>query len=47
MEHEGDGDTNCGGSTWDNPQTIRKGTEKFGNKKTSRDYQDHIIFKIG
>ena len=31
MEHEGDGDTNCGWGTRDNPQRIRKRTGKLGN----------------
>ena len=32
MEHESDGDTNCGRRTWDNPQSIGKGTRRIGNK---------------
>ena len=29
MEHEGDGDTNCGWCTWDNPQKTGKGVENL------------------
>ena len=38
MEHEGDGDTNCG--TW-------KGTRKLGNKRISGNHPNYRIIKIG
>ena len=41
MEQEGDGDINCNGCTWNNPQTIHKKTW-LGNK-TSEDYSDYRI----
>ena len=41
MEHESDGDTACGWDTWNNHQMIGKGTVKFANKRTSRDYPDY------
>ena len=47
MEHEGDGDTNCGWCTWDNPQMIDKGAGRLGNKRTRRDHLEYSIIKIG
>ena len=47
MEHEGDGDTNCNQSIWDNPQWIGKGTGKLEDMRTSGDYPDDSIIKIG
>ena len=29
VEHEGDGDTHCNWSTWNNPQNLRKGTGRW------------------
>ena len=47
MEHEGDGDTNCNWCTWNNPERIGKGTGRVGNKRTSGNYPDYSIVKIG
>ena len=47
MEHEGDGDTSCNWSTWNNPQRIGKGTGRLGNKRTSWDQPNYSIIKIG
>ena len=33
MEHEGDGDTNCGWSTWNNPRILVKGLEEWETRK--------------
>ena len=33
MEYEGDGDASCNQCTWNDPQTIGKGTGRQGNKK--------------
>ena len=44
-EHEGDGDTNCGWCTGNNPQRIAEGTGRLGNKRTSRDRPDYSIIK--
>ena len=44
--HEGDSDTNFNWCTWNNPQRIGKGTERFGNKRTTEDHLDYSIFKI-
>ena len=41
MEQEGDGDTNCGWRTCDNPQRIGKGTGILINKRTSGAYLDY------
>ena len=46
MEHEGEVANNCGCCTWDNPQTIDKGTGRLGNK-TSRDHPDYSLIGIG
>ena len=43
MDHESDGDTNCGWYTWNNLQR----TGRLENKRTSRDHPDYIIIKIG
>ena len=47
MEHEGDGDTNCGWCTWNNPQRVDKGTRRHRNQRTSRDHPDYRIINIG
>ena len=47
MEREGDGDTNCIWCTRNNLQRISNGTGRLGNKRTSRDYLDYSIIKIG
>ena len=47
MEHEGDGDTIYNWGTWNDFQRIGKGTGKIGNQRTSKDYPDYIITKIG
>ena len=41
----GNSDTNCGWSTWDNLQRIGTGITKLGNKKTSRDHPDKSILR--
>ena len=46
MEYEGDGDTNCGWCTWDNPQRIGKATEWVWNKSTCKDHLIYSIIKI-
>ena len=46
MEHEGESDTNCNWSALSNPQIICKGSEKFGNKRTSKYHKDYSIIKI-
>ena len=38
MEHEGDGDTNCGESTWNNTKRTSKRIEGVGNKTTGKDH---------
>ena len=43
MEHEGDGDTNCGWCTWN----IGKETGRLVDKSTSKDHSDYSIDKIG
>ena len=45
MEYEGDSDTNCNPSTWNNLQSIGKGSGKIGNKSTSGDYPYYSIMK--
>ena len=47
MKHEGDSDTNSNWRTCNNLQRIGKGTGRRGNKKTSRDYPDYSIIRIG
>ena len=47
MENEGNGDTSCGWCTRNNPKGNSKGTRRHGNKRTSRDYPDYSIIKIG
>ena len=47
MEHESDDDTNFNCCTWNNPQRIRKGTERLGNKRTRKDHPAYSIIKIG
>ena len=47
MEYEGDGQTNCNGCTWNDPQRIDKGTGKLRNERTSRDHPNYSITKIG
>ena len=47
MEHEGDGVTNCNWCTWNNPQRIRNGTGRLGNKRTTGDHPYNSIIKIG
>ena len=32
---------------WNNPQRIDKGTRRLRNQRTSRDYLDYSIIKIG
>ena len=39
MEHGGDGDTNSIWCTWNNPQSIGKGTGRLGNER-SDDHPD-------
>ena len=46
-EEDVDGDTNGNWCTWNDPQKIRKETEKLGNKRTSRDHPDYSIINIG
>ena len=46
MEHEDDGDTNCGWCTWNNPQGIGKETGRLGNKRTNGEYPDNRILKV-
>ena len=46
MEHEGDGDTNYGWCTWDNPQRIDEETRRLRNQRTSRDHPNYSIIKI-
>ena len=43
---EGDGDTNCGRCTQDNPQRISKRSGKYGIKRTNRDHPDYTIINI-
>ena len=45
MEHGNDDDNNCSSCTWNNPQSICKGTGKLGNKRTSGDYPDYSIIQ--
>ena len=47
MERESDGDTNCSRSAQYNHQMIDNGTEGLGNKRTSVDYPNDCIIKIG
>ena len=47
MKYESEGDTNCNWRICNNPQRFCKGTERFGNKRVSRDYPDDSIIKIG
>ena len=47
MEHESDGDTNCNWSTRYSHQRIGTGSEGFGNKRRSGDYQKYSIAEIG
>ena len=46
MEHEGDSDTSCNWSSWNNPEKIGKETGKVGNKRTRGDHPDDSIIKI-
>ena len=46
MEHESDGDTNYIWSTQDGLQRFRKGTGRFGNRKTCRDHPKYSVTKI-
>ena len=45
--HETDGDTNCDWCTWNNKETIGKGTGKLGNQRKNRNHIDYSIVKIG
>ena len=36
MERDGDGDTNCSWCTWNDPQTIGKGTGRHRNQNKLR-----------
>ena len=47
MEHEGDSKTNCNLCAWYSHQRIDKGAGRLGNKRTSEDYPDYSIIKIG
>ena len=47
MEHEGDGDTNCNWSTWNNSETIGKGTGRQRNQRISGELSEYSITKIG
>ena len=47
MKHESDDDTNCNWSSWYSNKRSDKGTEGFGNKRTSGDYPNYSIIKIG
>ena len=47
MEYKGDDDTNCNRCTWNNFRRIRKGTGKLRNQRTSGNYADYSIIKIG
>ena len=33
MEQEGDGDSNCNWSTWNDPERFGKGTGRIGNQR--------------
>ena len=47
MEHESDGDTDDNWRGRYNHQRIGKATERFSNKRTSEDYSNYSITKIG
>ena len=47
IEHEGDGGTSCNCCTWNNPERLDKETGWLGNERTSGDYPDFSIIKIG
>ena len=47
IKHEGNCDTNCNWCTRDNPQRIGEGPGRLGNKRSSRDYSENSILKIG
>ena len=46
MKYERDSDTNCNWCTSNDPQRLGKGTERLGNKRTSRDDLNYSIIKI-
>ena len=46
MEHESDGDTNCGWLTWNVYQRISEETGRLRNEKKSRYYPDNWFKKI-
>ena len=46
-EHDCDGDTNCNWCSQYNPQRIGKRTWRLVNKRTSGDYPNYCIIKIG
>ena len=46
MEHERNGYTNCNWCIRNDPERIGKGTERLGNKMTSREHSDYCITKI-
>ena len=43
MDHDCDGDNNCGWCTRNNPQRIDKGTGRLGCKRTKGDHPDYNI----
>ena len=47
MEHEGDSDTNSSWGTRNDPQGLGEGAGIVGNRRTSRDYPNYSIVKIG
>ena len=47
MERESDGDTSDGCCTWNNTQRMGKEIGRIRIKRTSRDYPDYSIIKIG
>ena len=47
MERGGDGDINCNWCTRNNPRKLNKETGRFRNRRTSGDYQDYSVIKIG
>ena len=44
MKYDADGNTNC---TWNNRQTIDRGTCRNGNKRTIGNHPNESIFKVG
>ena len=45
-KHESDSDTSCNWCAWNDPQRLVKGAGRVGDRGTSRDRPNYIIFKI-